>query len=115
MDRPRGARMTRRTPSKISGRNAHENARGQRMKNERSVVYIHAAAAISETDSRHPSSRAKRKAPRPAMKKAIAAVYVMLFATGSRHARSVNGLYAAGCAAAARMSPERMNGLWIGH
>ena len=87
----------------------------QRTKKAMGDEYIHPAAAISATDSRHPSSRAKRYAPRAAMKKVIAALKVRPCAIGSRQASNVNGLYAAGCAAAASTVPERMNGFQSGH
>ena len=73
------------------------------------VEYIHTAAATSAASSPHPISRANRNAQSPAMKNASRG-NVSPFPIGSRQARSVTGLYAAGCAAAARMSPLRMNG-----
>src|SRR5450631_913245 len=77
-----GVRTTRRTESNTSGRNVHVKPIGQRMKNESAVEYIQPPAAITATDSRHPSSRAKRNAHSPAMKNAMDAEYVRLFATG---------------------------------
>jgi hypothetical protein len=110
-----GASTTRFTPRKTSGQKAQAKPTGQRMKIAMPVEYVHAAAATSAAPSRQPSSRAKRNAPSAATKCAIAAVNVRLCATGSRQASSVKGLYAAGCAAAARMSPERMKRFQSGH
>ena len=50
------------------------------------------AAAMSDASSLRPSSRAKRNVPRTAMKNAIDAVNVKLFAAGSNSAIQVKGL-----------------------
>jgi hypothetical protein len=49
------------------------------------------ADAINAVAGRHPMSR-EENAPKPAMKKLMAAVNVRLSPSGSRHASSVNGL-----------------------
>src|SRR5258706_8632427 len=110
-----GWRTTRRVARRMNGRSTHEDPTAQRMKKEMALAYIQAAAAKSETLWRQPSSRASRYAPSAATKNAIAAENVRPCAIGSRHASSVNGEYAAGCADAASTSPESMNGFHSGH
>jgi hypothetical protein len=73
------------------------------------------AAATNAAVSLTPSVRAKAQVKKPARKNVSVAANVNASASGISIPIQWNGSYTAGCAAAARMSPQRMNGFQSGH
>src|SRR5437868_15436542 len=68
-----GCQTQRRAPRKTSGNKAHDPPTAHRTKKAIEVEYMNPTEAISADEGRQPISRAKRKAPRPARKKVMAA------------------------------------------
>src|SRR5438046_8190050 len=100
----------RRTPVSTSGSHTAEGACAHCSQKTRKEQNIQTAAPTSDACSLHFSSRRKMNISNPARKKVIVARYVRLFGMGRRSEERKNDSYGVGCADAARMSPQKLNG-----